>query len=121
MRYVADRRITLEVCLTSNQQPIPEFRDNLDRHPFRHMRRARLSVALCTDNRLVSRTTVTDEVVKAVKTFKLRPKELKNILTYGFKRSFYPGPYSEKRRYIRSVLDDLERVMRDWGLDGRRR
>ena len=83
------------------------------------MRKARLSVALCTDNRLVSRTTVTDEVCKAVETFKLNPKELKNILTYGFKRSFYPGPYAEKRRYIRSVLDDIENVMAARGLDPR--
>lgn len=119
VRYVAERRITLEVCLTSNQQTIPEFRRDLAKHPFRKMRKARLSVALCTDNRLVSRTTVTDEVCKAVDTFKLEPKELKNILTYGFKRSFYPGPYPEKRRYIRSVLDDVERVMGRYGLSVR--
>jgi len=119
VRYVAERRITLEVCLSSNQQTIPEFREDLSKHPFRHMRRARLSVALCTDNRLVSRTTVTDEVCKAVETFKLNPKELKNILTYGFKRSFYPGSYAEKRRYIRSVLNDLESVMSKWGIDVR--
>lgn len=119
VRYVAERRITLEVCLSSNQQTIPEFRDDLSNHPFKHMRKARLSVALCTDNRLMSRTTVTNEVCKAVETFKLNPKELKNILTYGFKRSFYPGSYTEKRRYIRSVLNDLETVMSKWGLDVR--
>ena len=68
VRYVADRRITLEVCLTSNQQTIPEFRHALHKHPFGRMRRERVSVSLCTDNRLVSRTTVTDEVMKAVAT-----------------------------------------------------
>ena len=35
VRYVADRRITLEVCLTSNQQTIPEFRENLGQAPVR--------------------------------------------------------------------------------------
>ena len=119
VRYVADRRVTLEVCLTSNQQTIPELRENLGRHPFRHMRKAKISVTLCTDNRLVSRTTVTDEVCKAVETFKLTPKELKNVLIYGFKRSFYRGTYPEKRRYIRSVLDHLEAVMLDQGFDVR--
>ncbi len=119
VRYVADRRITLEVCLTSNQQTIPELRDRLDRHPFRHMRRARLSVALCTDNRLVSRTTVTNEVWKAVETFRLTPKELKNVLIYGFKRSFYRGTYPEKRRYIRNVLDHLEATMLAHGFEVR--
>jgi adenosine deaminase len=119
VRYVADRRITLEVCLTSNQQTLPELRENLGRHPFRHMRRSRLSVTLCTDNRLVSRTTVTDEVIKAVETFNLEPRELKNILIYGFKRSFFPGPYPAKRDYVRSVLDHMEAVMLEHGIDVR--
>lgn len=116
VNYVADRRITLEVCLTSNQQTIPEFRTKLDRHPFREMRRARLSVTLCTDNRLVSRTTVTDEVCKAVTTFDLTPRELKDVLIYGFKRCFFPGSYPQKRDYVRSVLNRMEAVMAAHGI-----
>jgi adenosine deaminase len=119
VQYIADRRITLEVCLTSNQQTLPELRTDLRKHPFRHMRQHRLSVTLCTDNRLVSRTTVTDEVCKAVQTFQLSPRELKDVLVYGFKRSFYPGPYREKRDYIRSVLNHLEQVMLAAGFDVR--
>lgn len=118
-RYVADRRITLEVCLTSNQQTLPELRDDLTKHPFKKMRKARISVTLCTDNRLVSRTTVTDEVVKAVETFKLTSRELKDILIYGFKRSFYPGAYHVKRAYVRSVLDRMETVFSEHGHDVR--
>jgi adenosine deaminase len=117
VRYVADRRITLEVCLTSNQQTIPEFRDALHKHPFGRMRRERLSVSLCTDNRLVSRTTITDEVMKAVETFKLRPRALKEVLTYGFKRSFFQGPYHVKRDYVKSVLDITERLFLEEGVD----
>ncbi len=109
VRYVAERRITLEVCLTSNQQTLPEFRDDLRRHPFRRMRRARLSTTICTDNRLVSNTTVTDEIWKAVQAFGLDRKELESILLYGFKRSFWPGPYREKRAYVRRVIDEIRR------------
>jgi adenosine deaminase len=116
VRYVADRRITLEVCLTSNQQTIPEFREKLHKHPFARMRRERVSVTLCTDNRLVSRTTVTQEVHKAVETFKLEAKELKDVLIYGFKRSFFPGPYANKRTYVKQVLDIMERKFADYGL-----
>ncbi|MBL8724889.1 MAG: adenosine deaminase family protein [Planctomycetes bacterium] len=119
VRYVADRRITLEVCLTSNQQTIPELRDDLAKHPFRLMRKARCSVTLCTDNRLVSRTTVTDEVEKAVATFGLAPRELKDVLIYGFKRSFFPGSYPEKRNWVRSVLNHMEDVFASAGLDVR--
>jgi adenosine deaminase len=118
-RYVAERRITLEVCLTSNQQTIPELRDDLSRHPFRKMRAARCSVTLCTDNRLVSRTTMTDEVDKAVQTFGLDPRALKDILIYGFKRSFFPGSYPDKRDWVRSVLNRMEDVFATAGHDVR--
>lgn len=109
--YVAERRITLEVCLTSNQQTIPELRKDLRNHPFKKMRESRCSVSLCTDNRLVSRTTVTDEVAKAVDTFGLDARALKDILIYGFKRSFFHGTYAEKRDWVRSVLNHLEDTM----------
>ncbi|MBK8974454.1 MAG: adenosine deaminase family protein [Planctomycetes bacterium] len=119
VQYVADRRITLEVCLTSNQQTIPEFRDDLSKHPFRKMRLAKVSTALCTDNRLVSRTTVTDEVVKAVETFGIGARELKDLLVYGFKRSFFPGDYAQKRDYVRLVLDRMEDLFLARGHDVR--
>ena len=110
IRYVGEHRITLEVCLTSNQQTIPEFRKDLSEHPFRHMHKARLSVTYCTDNRLVSNTTVTDEVMRAVEAFRLRPNELKNQLLHGFKRSFFPGDYLEKRLYVRQVIDCIDAI-----------
>ncbi|PIE22659.1 MAG: adenosine deaminase [Planctomycetota bacterium] len=115
-RYVADRRITLEVCLTSNQQTLPEFREDLRKHPYAKMRKARLSTTFCTDNRLVSNTTVSDEIWKAVTVFGLQPRELKNQLVYGFKRSFFPGPYLEKRAYVRQVIDRIDAVMAEFGV-----
>lgn len=108
-QYIGDRRITLEVCLTSNLQTVPEFKELKD-HSFGKMRDYGLSVTLCTDNRLVSSTTVTDEIIKAVEAFDISAKELKNIIAYGFKRSFYPGTYLEKRNYVRQVLDTFEAV-----------
>jgi adenosine deaminase len=108
-QYIGDRRITLEVCLTSNMQTIPEFKELKD-HSFGKMREYGLSVTLCTDNRLVSSTTVTNEILKAVETFNISAKELKNLIAYGFKRSFYPGTYLEKRNYVRKVLDVFEAV-----------
>ena len=119
VRYVADRRITLEVCLTSNQQTIPELRDDLRKHPFKKMREARCSVTLCTDNRLVSRTTMTDEVEKAVGAFGLDPRALKDVLIYGFKRSFFPGSYPAKRDWVRQVLNHMEDVFLQHGHDVR--
>lgn len=109
-QYIADRRITVEVCLTSNIQTSPSIRE-LRAHPFGRMMEHRISVAVCTDNRTVSRTSVTDELLKAVRTFDLDLEDLKNVLVYGFKRSFYPGLYSEKRKYVRRCIDYIEELI----------
>ncbi len=113
--YIADRRITLEVCITSNLQTMPTLRRAAD-HPFGRMVREKLSVTLCTDNRLVSRTTVTDELAQACDAFQLAPKELRNVVIHGFKRSFFPGTYREKRIYVRQVIDFYDRVAEGHGL-----
>ena len=109
--YIADKRITIEVCLTSNQQTVPEFASDLRRHPFAEMRRRRLSTTFCTDNRLVSHTSVTQEIALAVEAFGLTVREVRDILIYGFKRSFYPGTYLEKREYVRRAIDYADRLI----------
>ena len=109
--YIADRRITLEVCLTSNLQTNPHMSD-LSEHSFRLLRAARLSTTICTDNRTVSNTTVTRELSLAVKHLGLNRHDLKSIIIYGFKRSFFPGSYQRKRAYVRQVIDFYEAVER---------
>ncbi len=107
--YVADRRITLEVCITSNMQTMPELRQVED-HPFARMMREKLSVTLCTDNRLVSQTSVTKEISQACDAFGMTPSDLRNLIIYGFKRSFFPGTYREKRAYVRQVINYYDQV-----------
>jgi adenosine deaminase len=110
--YIADRRITVEVCLTSNLQTNPTL-GRMEDHNFGLMRKAKLSTTICTDNRLVSNTTVTRELGLAMDLFELTLKDLRHILIYGFKRSFYAGSYTEKRAYVRSVIDYYERIERE--------
>lgn len=114
--FIADKRITIEVCLTSNQQTVPELARDLRQHPFGEMRRRRLSTTFCTDNRLVSNTTVSQEIARAVEAFGLSPREVRDMLIYGFKRSFFPGTYLEKRTYVRETIDYADRVMAGAGL-----
>jgi adenosine deaminase len=109
--YIADRRITIEVCLTSNMQTNPRIRD-LSSHAFKLMHKSNLSTTFCTDNRLVSNTNVTKELHLAANTFGLRKRELKDIIIYGFKRSFFPGSYQDKRQYVRNVIDYYEGIER---------
>ncbi len=113
-QYIADRRITLEVCLTSNMQTTPSI-GRLENHPLGKMMDHRLSVAICTDNRTVSHTTVTEELYKAVQHFDMALSQLKNLVVYGFKRSFFPGPYQAKRRYVRQCMERFEAVLAEAG------
>lgn len=112
--YVATQRITVEVCLTSNLQTIPEI-ERLGDHPLRHMLDRNLSVSLCTDNRLVSHTTVSREMELAARHFPMTRHQFRNLALAGFKGSFFPGSYNEKRAYVRRAgqqYDALESALR---------
>ncbi len=109
VQYIADRRITVEVCLTSNLQTNPAIGE-LKNHAFLKMRDHRLSVTFCTDNRLISDTTVTKELGLAAELLEGDSKLLKDAIIYGFKRSFFPGSYQGKRQYVRRIIDYYDEV-----------
>ena len=111
--YIANQRITIEVCPTSNLQTIPEFQ-SLDEHPIQLMVDNGLSVSISTDNRLVSHTSVTDELLLCNKYLKLTDSQFRDLVLAGFKRSFFPGPYSEKRAYVRRAIDLYDRLARQY-------
>lgn len=114
--FIADQRVTIEVCLTSNLQTNPGLKD-LRRHSLGKMLERRLSVSLCTDNRLVSNTSVSKEIRLALDNFDIGPNMLKDMIVYGFKRSFYPGPYAEKRNYVRRAITHYEAVAAKYGIE----
>ena len=114
-QFIADRRITLEVCLRSNLQTNADL-DRLEDHAFGEMLAHRLSLTICTDNRTVSDTTVADELDLAVRECGLTPGVMKNIVIYGFKRSFYPGSYISKREYVRRIIDYYEEMEKQFGI-----
>ena len=58
-QYVNDRRIALEICLTSNVQT--RAVESYEEHPLRQYYDRGMNVVLNTDNRLMSGTTLTDE------------------------------------------------------------
>lgn len=102
VNYIADHRITLEVCLTSNMQTTPDIGE-LRNHALRKMLERGLSICLCTDNRLVSNTTVCREYQLALENFPIDGAALKTLAVEGFKRSFYYHPYAQKQAYVRSI------------------
>ncbi len=109
-QYISDRRITIEVCITSNLQTNPGI-GTVENHVFGRMLDEKISATLCTDNRLVSHTTVSRELRLAIDAFGMDRKAVHNTLVYGFKRSFYPGTYLEKRTYVRQIIDYLDAVL----------
>jgi len=100
--YMAGQRIGVEVCVTSNLQTIPAIKTLAD-HPVRRMIDHGLSISICTDNRLVSNTTVSREVQLVVESAKLKPAELRRLIVAGFKGAFFHGSFAEKRSFVEAV------------------
>ncbi|SDB33327.1 adenosine deaminase [Pseudidiomarina indica] len=113
--FIADRRIAIEVCMTSNLQTNPAI-GSAQNHNFKHMYHNRIATVICTDNRLVSRTTVTQEYELALSAVEIPLKRLKDIVAYGFKKNFFAGDYLAKRAYAKQVLQYFDRVAEEHGV-----
>jgi len=102
--YVNDHRIPLEMCLTSNVQTgaVKHTRS----HPFFGYLKRGLRVTLNTDNRLVSGTTMTDELERATRAFGLSPNDVRHLLVNGFKSAFLP--VGQKAQLLRASLRDMD-------------
>jgi adenosine deaminase len=115
VNYIAENRTTVEVCLTSNMQTSPAL-TAIEEHSLREMLARKLSLTFCTDNRLVSHTTITRELGLALDNFTIPPDQLKDIIAYGFKRSFYYHPYIMKRKWVRQMIDYYEKLEKQFGV-----
>lgn len=113
VNYIATQRIAVEVCVTSNLQTIPSIKAVAE-HPIKKMIENGLSVSVCTDNRLVSDTSVSKELELIISCLGLGRKELRNLIVAGFKSSFFPGSYMQRKAFVRQVIDkyaELEQEM----------
>jgi len=106
-QYVNDRRIALEVCLTSNVQT--RVADSYATHPVREYFDRGLNVTLNTDNRLMSGTTLTDEYVYAAEHLGFTVEELAGIALNGFESAFLP--WEERLMLIEEVSDKIDALI----------
>ncbi len=113
--FMADKRTVVEVCLTSNLQTNPLIK-GIKNHKFKDMTENRMATTICTDNRLVSNTTVTKEFKLAVDNFDIPLKRLKDIVAYGFKKSFYPGSYVAKRTYSKENMQYFDKIVKEFNI-----
>ena len=84
--FVRDRRIPLEMCLSSNIGT--GAASSFATHPFPVFLRNHFRVCLCTDNRLMSNTNLTKEMEIAVQSFGLNLKDLEKISVNAMKSAF---------------------------------
>lgn len=84
--FILDRRIPMEVCLSSNVGT-GAARD-FESHPFRVFFQNKFRVFLCTDNRLVSGTTLTNEYAIAAETYGLSLDDIEKLNINAMKSAF---------------------------------
>lgn len=101
--YVNDRRVPVEVCLTSNVQT--HAAASYDAHPLRLFYDRGLNVVLNTDNRLMSGTTLTDEYAHAHERLGFSFDELSRMALNGFESAFLP--YDERQALVAAAEREL--------------
>lgn len=98
--YVKDRRIPLELCPTSNLQT--GAAKDIKSHPIGLLAKLRFRVTLNTDNRLMSRTSMSHEMEEVVKAFEWNFQDLQRVTINALKSSFIP--FDERLKIIDEVV-----------------
>jgi adenosine deaminase len=99
-QYVLDKRIPLEICLISNVHT--GAAKSLAEHPFKILFQEKFRVTLNTDNRLMSRTSMTREFEAAADTFGLTLDDFEKITINAMKSAFLP--YKQRCDLIYSII-----------------
>ena len=105
-QYVNDRRIPLEICLTSNVQTRAVV--SYEAHPLRRYFDRGLNVVLNTDNRLMSGTTLTDEYVHAARSLDFTFDELARVARNGFESAFVS--FEERAKMLADFDAEIARL-----------
>jgi adenosine deaminase len=99
-QYVLDKRLPLEICLTSNVHTGAV--KSLEEHPFGLLYKYRFRVTLNTDDRLMSNTTLTKELNIAHRIHKLGLDDLEKLTINAMKSAFLP--YNRRIKMIYDVI-----------------
>jgi adenosine deaminase len=99
-QFVRDRRIPLEICPTSNVNTgvAPTIAD----HPIGMLRRLQFRVTVNTDNRLMSNTSMTNEMIQLHEAFGWDLADFQWVTVNAMKSAFAPFP--ERLKLINGVI-----------------
>lgn len=112
MRVVAEKRVIVECCVTSNVKRITGYHE----HPIVDMIRAGVQCTINTDNRFLGGTTSTQEVLHAVQDVGLSWGEVKDCLVNGAKGSFYwqiHGCTSERDDWVSDFEEKIDQALQE--------
>ena len=98
--YVRDNRIPLEMCPRSNIQT--GAAESIAEHPIGLLTRLRFRVTVNTDNRLMSQTSMTDEMSGLVEAFGYTLEDLRWFTINAMKSAFLP--FDERLAIIDGVI-----------------
>ena len=98
--YVRDQRIPLELCPASNVQT--GAATSVAEHPIGLLTKLRFRVTVNTDNRLMSNTSMTDEMVSLVEAFGYGFDDLQWFTVNAMKSAFLP--FDERLTIIEDVI-----------------
>jgi adenosine deaminase len=103
LAYLRDRRIPLEINITSNVQTraVPDAAA----HPVRAYYDAGLAVTLCTDGWLMCGVSLSDEYWLAHSVLRFTREEIDQMILNGFAGAFLPWP--ERQALIDAVSSEL--------------
>lgn len=106
LNYVNDHRVPLEVCPSSNIQT--KAARTWEAHPVDFFVDYGLRVTINTDNRLVTDTTVSKELLLCHQHFGWDLDQIKEILVAGFKSAFIS--YREKADLLKEITAELAAI-----------
>lgn len=99
-QYVLDKRIPLEICLSSNLHTGAV--DKLENHPFGILFKEKFRVTINTDDRLMSETDMTKEFLTAIKYFNISFDDVEKLTINSMKSAFIP--HKERLNYIYNII-----------------
>jgi adenosine deaminase len=106
LNYCNDHRVPLEICLSSNIQT--RAAADLASHPLPFFYTYGLRVTINTDNRLMTDTTVSKELLLTHQQYGFGLDDIKELIISGFKSAFLP--YREKSDLLKKVTAELAQI-----------
>ena len=110
--FVRDRRIPLEMCPTSNVNT--GAAPSIAEHPIGLLRRLRFRVTVNTDNRLMSATTMSNELRQLRDAFGYGWDDFEWLTVNAMKSAF--APFDERLRIINERIKPQYALLRASGL-----